>query len=165
MQHGHQDLSLDDNVLLIDQADRDLALRQLTASFSINLQALSLLALLVAWFLMHQALSLHFLRRRSLVSQLRLMGVRRGQLRWRLLRQAMLLGAGGSLLGLVIGWLLAQGLIGLLTTTMDDLYGNTAGSNLLRSWWLPPTVIILGLGASITASWLPDTPLTTYHQP
>ena len=36
-----------------------------------------------------------------------------------------------------------------------DLYGNTADTGLIRSWWLPPVVLVMGIGASITASWLP----------
>ena len=116
--------SVDDNVLIIDQADRDLALRQLTASFSINLQALSLL---VAGGLVSDASGPEptFLRRRSLISQLRLMGVTTSAIavaaittshaarRW-------------WYAGLGHGLAVSAGLIGLLTTTMDDLNGNTA---------------------------------------
>ena len=114
-----------------------------------------MLSLLVSWFLMTQALNLHFLRRRPLIAQLRIIGVSARQLRWRLFRQAAGLGLGGSIIGLVIGWALANGMVQLLTTTMADLYGPVAGNSVYRPWWVPLAALGLGLGVSLSASILP----------
>jgi putative ABC transport system permease protein len=56
------------------------------------------------------------------MGSLRILGVTRGQLFAGVLREALLVGLLGSLLGLVAGWLIAQGLLGLVTRTINDLY-------------------------------------------
>jgi putative ABC transport system permease protein len=94
----------------------------LTRGFRLNLQALSLLALFVGLFLVFNALSFAVVQRRDLVGELRLVGATRQQVFLGVAGEALLLGAVGSLLGLVLGCLLAGVLVEQVVRTINDLY-------------------------------------------
>ena len=107
---------------LVGAGERAAARERLSRSFRINLQAMSLLALLVGAFLIYNAMTFSVLRRRRLLGTLRLLGVGRGQLALLVLGEALLVALVGSLLGLVLGIFLAQGLVQLVARTINDLY-------------------------------------------
>ena len=58
----------------------------------------------------------------AVIGTLRTMGVSRRQLFGNVLRESMLIGVPGTVVGLVLGWLLGAGLTGLVVRTIDDLY-------------------------------------------
>lgn len=138
------------------------ALDDLTAAFRLNLRALSLLALLVGAFLVHNAMQLAVVRRRELFGLLRAVGASRPQILLMVLAEAGVLGGVGALLGLPLGLGLAQGLLGLVGATMQDLY--TAGP-LPESAQLEPTaagvVLLLGIAMSLLAALAPAIEATT----
>ena len=98
------------------------ALEEMTQAFRLNLTALSMLALLVGMFLIYNAMSFLVVERRPLLARFRAMGVSRGQILTMVLFEAAVLGAVGSAAGLVLGQLLARGLLQLITQTINDLY-------------------------------------------
>ncbi|MFP4184041.1 MAG: FtsX-like permease family protein [Halorhodospira sp.] len=98
------------------------ALDEMTAAFRLNLTAFSLLALLVGALLIYNAVSFSVLQRRPLLGRLRALGVGRGQLFRGVVAEGVLLGGIGTLLGLPLGYALADLLLGLVTRTITDLY-------------------------------------------
>jgi putative ABC transport system permease protein len=127
----------------------------LTRSFRLNLQALSLLALLLGAFLVYSTMVVAVLGRRELFAVLRSLGVTRGQVLVLVLVEVLLLAGIAVLLGVVAGSLLGAGLVSLVLQTLDDLYFSltvddyrvtTAG--LLKG-------ALLGVGASLAAALLP----------
>ncbi|MBP2688503.1 MAG: transporter rane protein, partial [Deltaproteobacteria bacterium] len=98
------------------------ALEQMTKAFSLNLSALSLLALVVGTFLVYNTMTFSVLQRRQLVGTLRALGVTRGEVFALILSEAAVLGAAGTVLGLPLGYLLGKFLLGMVTRSIGDLY-------------------------------------------
>ena len=94
----------------------------LAASFTTNLQAMSLLALLVGFFLIYSAVSFAVVQRRPLIGVLRALGVTRAAILGTLLCEAALIGVVGAGLGLLLGVVIGQVLVGLVAGTINDLY-------------------------------------------
>lgn len=92
---------------------RNQALADLSASFSLNLTAMSLLALIVGMFLIYNAMTFSIVQRRSLLGLLRALGVSRRELLIGVLGEALLLGLAGTLLGGVLGLWLGSALVHL----------------------------------------------------
>ncbi|MFP2908743.1 FtsX-like permease family protein, partial [Pyxidicoccus sp. 3LFB2] len=95
---------------------------QMTRAFRTNLTALSLLALVVGMFLIYNTMTFSVVQRRGLLGRLRAVGITRGELFALVLGEAAVLGAVGTVAGLLLGVLLARGLVGLVTQTFNDLY-------------------------------------------
>jgi len=165
-------LSRIDLMLEAEQADRiaqalppDLALapaseqrraaEELTAAFRLNLTALSLLALVVGMFLVYNTVSFSVLQRREVHATLRALGVTAGQVLGLVLLEAGAISAVGSIFGLALGWLLAQGAIGLVSQTIHDLY---LPLSVTRVEVLPQVMAkgaLLGFGAGLAAAAVP----------
>lgn len=114
--------ALPDTVQLQSKASRSSVLDQMTAAFRLNLQALSLLALLVGMFLIYNTMTFAVVERRPLLGSLRILGVTRRQVFLLIFSEALLIGSLASLLGLGMGFVIAQGLLSLVTQTINDLY-------------------------------------------
>ena len=106
---------------------RDVALahseqRNLTRAFDLNLTALSLLALLVGMFLIHNTETFLIVQRRLYFARLRALGVTRNEIFRAVLVEAGAIGGVASGAGVLLGLLLAQGLLQLVSQTINDLY-------------------------------------------
>lgn len=127
----------------------------MTAAFRLNLRALSLLALLVAVFLIFNSLRFSVVQRRAALATLRALGLSQAAL-WRLLIiEALLLGGLGTLLGLLLGLLMGRGAVQLVSGPINDLYLAVT----VRAVSLPPAVLLqaglAGLGASLAGALVP----------
>lgn len=98
------------------------ALAQMIRAFDLNLQALSLLALLVGTFLIYNTMTFSVVQRRSLLAVLRTLGVTRGELARNLLLEALVIGVAGSIVGVSIGLGLSRSLVRLVVRGVSDLY-------------------------------------------
>ena len=107
---------------LVTSAQRSSELTGLTSAFTTNLQALSLLALLVSAFLIFNSVSFAVVQRRELLSTLRALGVTRGEILTLIVSEAALLGIAGAVLGAALGVELARALLVLISNTINDLY-------------------------------------------
>ncbi|HXH04682.1 MAG TPA: FtsX-like permease family protein [Candidatus Competibacteraceae bacterium] len=136
-------------------AERNAATAELSAAFRLNLQALSLLALLVGMFLIYNTMTFAVVQRRPLLGMLRALGAERGELFRVVLGEAVALGLAGTVLGALLGVWLGSGLVGLVTRTIDDLYYTLP----LRQFHLEPLSLlkagVLGPTASALAAWWP----------
>lgn len=129
--------------------ERNASLRQMSEAFHLNLTAMSLLALLVAGLLIYNTVSFSVLRRRRVLGIYRALGVSRGELAALVGVEAGLLGLFGSAGGLVLGLALGQGLVGLVTRTIDDLYFHLH----VTAFLVDPRSLLKGgaLGLAVTA--------------
>lgn len=107
---------------LTSKTARSDALDQMTRAFRLNLQALSLLALLVGLFLIYNTMTFSVVQRRPLIGTLRALGVTRREIFGLVVAEAALIALVGSLLGLGLGVALARGLLQLMVQTINDLY-------------------------------------------
>jgi putative ABC transport system permease protein len=94
---------------------------ELASAFQLNLSALSLLALVVGMFLICNTVLFAVVQRRRVLGILRALGVTREQVLALILLEAAAVSLLGSLLGLGLGWLLAQGAVRLISQ-INDLY-------------------------------------------
>jgi putative ABC transport system permease protein len=133
-------------------AARSRTLDEMTRAFRFNLTALSYLAVFCGAFLIYNATSFAVVQRRRLLGMLRALGVTRREILALVLGEAALLGLVGSALGLALGTWLAQGLVVLVTRTINDLYFNLT----VRGAGLDgPSLalgLVLGLGATLLAA-------------
>jgi putative ABC transport system permease protein len=136
-------------------AERDRATVDLSAAFSLNLTAMSLLALMVGMFLIYNAITFSVVQRRALLGMLRALGVSRRELFVGVLGEALLLGVVGTALGVLLGIWLGSGLVHLVTRTINDLYYVLS----VREFFITPGSLAKGVGlgllATLAAAWLP----------
>ena len=142
-------------VEVVRSATRGNTVDQMTRAFRTNLTALSLLALVVGMFLIYNTMTFSVVQRRGQLGRLRALGITRGELFALVLGEAALLGAVGTVAGLLLGILMGRGLVGLVTQTLNDLYFVVS----VRRLSLEPLTLIkglsLGLGATLAAALVP----------
>ncbi|MBC8170671.1 MAG: ABC transporter permease, partial [Anaerolineae bacterium] len=97
-------------------------LDQMTAAFELNLQALSLLALVVGVFLIYNTVTFSVIQRRPLIGIMRSIGASRRQIFTLILGEAFLLGSVGTIFGLGLGIIFGRAAVGLVAQTISDLY-------------------------------------------
>ncbi len=97
-------------------------MEQMTRAFSINLTALSLLALVVGMFLIYNTMTFSVIQRRPLIGTLRALGTSQAEIFRLVGTEALMLGVIGTALGLLLGMGLAGVLVRLVTRTINDLY-------------------------------------------
>ncbi|MCC6804642.1 MAG: ABC transporter permease, partial [Anaerolineae bacterium] len=124
------------------------ALGQMTAAFELNLQALSLLALLVGVFLIYNTVSFSVVQRRVTLGILRSLGATQGQIFALILGEALALGLVGTLLGLGLGMIAGRATVNLVAQTISDLYFAVS----VQRVTVDPLTLVKGAGIGILAS-------------
>ena len=137
---------------LISTGVRSQNMEEMTRAFRVNLFALSLLALLVGAFLIYSTMSFLVVQRRNVIGTLRTMGVSRRQLFMSVIQESFLVGIPGTVIGLLLGWLLGHGLTSLVVRTIDDLYFRLQVTGVPFEWSIVVKVVLLGLGVTVAAS-------------
>ena len=127
----------------------------MTAAFTTNLQAMSLLALLVGIFLIFSAVSFAVVQRRRIIGVLRALGVTRARVMMMILSEALLLGAVGSLLGLALGTFIGRELVALVSRTINDLYFVVAVNEVVVPGFTIAKAVAAGIGAALVAAAVP----------
>lgn len=128
--------------------DESSALSQMTEAFELNLQALSLLALVVGVFLIYNTVSFSVVQRRPVIGILRSLGTTRRQIFVLVVGEALLLGTVGTILGLGLGVVMGRGTVSAISQTISDLYFRVN----VQEVSLEPVVLIKGLVIGISAS-------------
>lgn len=137
---------------LVPARSRTETLAQMSAAFRTNLTAMSLLALVVGLFLIYNTVTFAVLQRRRLLGTLRLVGVTGGELFRAVLGEAAVIGTLGTALGLAAGVALGQGLVRLVTRTINDLYFVLTVTEFLISPAALVTGVVLGLVGTLLAA-------------
>ncbi|UCG72222.1 MAG: ABC transporter permease [Chromatiales bacterium] len=127
----------------------------ITRSFRINLQALSLLAMLVGAFLVYSTVAFAVVRRRESFGLFRSLGTQRRQVFALVLAEILVLSAAGVVLGLLSGIVLGAGLVRLVLRTIGDLYLSSSVDYYGVSALLLAKATAIGFGASFAAAAIP----------
>ena len=143
------------NVEVVPANSRSQSMVQMTRAFQLNLRALSLLALVVGGFLIYNTMTFSVLQRRPLLGSLRTMGVTRRELFALTLSEAVVIGVVGTMFGLLMGVLLANGLLGIVTRTINDLYFVLNIQQLVMTPVAMAKGVLLGIGATMVAAFMP----------
>ncbi len=131
-------------------AARSGTVSEMTAAFSLNLTALSLLALVVGMFLIYNTVTFSVIQRRPVLGTLRSLGMTRREIYGLIILEAGVLGTIGTLLGLGLGILLGRGAVQLVTQTVNDLFFVVA----VREIEIPPLTLIKGGTIGVLAALL-----------
>lgn len=150
------EVALPSGAALIRTASSRAALAQMTDAFELNLQALSLLALLIGVFLIYNTVTFSVVQRRQMIGILRAVGTTRRQVFALILAEAALLGFIGTVIGLALGILLGRSTVSLVAQTVNDLYFRV---NVERVVVPPETLLrgfLIGMSASVVAAVIPS---------
>ncbi len=142
-------------VTVLSSQGRSQAIGQMTRAFHLNLTALSLLALIVGVFLIYNTMTFSVVQRRSLFGLLRIQGVTRREICVLVLGEAFLLGLIATVAGILLGVVLARGLVHLVTQTITDLYFVLTVRELALTPFVLGKGLLLGIGATLLAALAP----------
>ena len=146
---------LTEGTRLVSSGSRTDTLSQMTRAFELNLQALSLLALLVGMFLIYNTMTFSVVQRLPLIGRLRALGVTKSEVLSMIVKEAVLIGLIGTILGITAGIGLAQFLLGLVTQSINDLYFVLSVQELTIELIPVLKAVTLGLGATLLAAFWP----------
>jgi len=147
--------ALPDGHRVLTAAGRTRTTAEMSAAFMTNLAAMSLLALLVGLFLIYNSVSFSVLQRRALIGNLRALGVTRGRMFALILSEAAVIGSIASVLGVVIGILLGERLLLLVSQSINDLYFRLNVTDVMVNPWSIAKGVAAGIGASLAAAAVP----------
>lgn len=146
---------LPDELILLESEARNQSLQQMSEAFHINLTAMSLLALLVATLLIYNTMTLSVLQRRNTLGIYRALGVSRKEIFVLIMSETLALAVTASAMGLVLGLLLGQSLVQLVTRTINDLYYNLHVTTFLINPFSLLKGFALGVGMALLSAALP----------
>jgi putative ABC transport system permease protein len=129
--------------------------RKMLAAFRSNLHVLSYIALVVGAFLIYNTVSISVVRRRGEIGIVRALGATRSMVANAFLAEALFFGLAGSMVGVVIGRLMAEGAMRLVATTVQSLYVSSQPATIELTWGSVLPGIAIGLGVSILAAVAP----------
>lgn len=139
---------------LTSAARRSDTMIAMTRGFQINLTAMSLLALLVGAFLIHNTMTFSVLQRRELFAVMRITGATAGQVFRLIMAEALVISLLGTVAGVAVGYYLATFLIRLTTRTINDLYFVLHVQEIWFSLPLALLVMAAGLATGLIATFI-----------
>ena len=136
------------------QVERDRAV-SVTRAYRVNLNMLALVALWTGAFLVFSTQSMAVLRRRRSLALLRALGLTRGQLQLVLVGEGAVLGAAGSLAGVVLGMAVAAAILRFLTGDLGNGQLRALGASLHIAALPLLAFFAVGTAAAGVGAWLP----------
>ncbi|MEO0563085.1 MAG: FtsX-like permease family protein, partial [Chloroflexota bacterium] len=140
--------ALPDGARLVSVSEGNSTIAQMTEAFDINLQALSLLALVVGAFLIYNTVTFNVVQRRPVIGTLRALGTTRQQIFTLILSEALLLTVIGVVLGMGLGIILGRGAVLLVSQAVNNLY-LTVNVNTVT---VPTSALLKGAGIGLFMS-------------
>jgi len=134
---------------------RSSTLDQMTQAFSLNLTAMSLLAMVVGMFLIYNTMTFSVVQRRSLIGRMRGLGVTASEVSGLILGEAAVIGLIGSAVGLVAGIALGNVLTDLVTRSINDLYFTVRIREMVLSPLGLAKGLLVGMGTTVLAAFAP----------
>jgi putative ABC transport system permease protein len=126
-----------------------------TRAYRVNLNMLALVALLTGALVIFATQSLSVLRRRTALGLLRALGATRAEVRHALLGEAMLLGAIGSALGVLLGALVAYLVLRYLGTDLGNRQLSVSGAGAALHPGSVVGFVAIGTAVACAGAWLP----------
>ena len=129
--------------------------RKMLSAFRWNLHVLSYIALVVGAFLIYNTVSISVVRRRNEIGILRALGATRATILNGFLAEALFFGVVGSLFGLELGRLMAEGAVKLVGITVQSLYVTSRAAPIHFSISSVLTGVCVGICVSLAAALAP----------
>ena len=119
-------------------------------AFNVILYFFAAMALFVGGFLIFNSFNMTVFQRIREIGMLRTLGATRGMIARSVLVEAALLGLAGTVLGLALGFALAQGLVVITREVLEVPVGE-----LRFDWWAPVTAVATGVGTAVAGALWP----------
>ena len=129
--------------------------RKMLAAFRWNLRILSYIALVVGAFLIYNTIAISVVRRRNEIGVVRALGGTRFTILGGFLAEAAFFAVTGSLLGLILGRLLAVGAVRLIGATVESLYVSSQPAPITLTPVAAASGLALGIFVSLLAALAP----------
>lgn len=123
--------------------------QRMLRAFRWNLRILSYISLLVGAFLIYNTIAVSVVRRRAEIGILRAIGVSARGVLAIFLGEAAMLGAVGALLGIGLGRLLAAGMVGMISDTVNALFVTSAPGALAVTWTSVAAAMVAGTAVAV----------------
>ena len=147
--------SLPAGVTLAREGARTAENRKMLEAFRWNLRVLSYIALAVGAFLIYNTISVSVVRRRFEIGILRALGASRGAVLGAFLGEAASLGILGSVAGIALGRLMAEGAVKMVAATVRSLYVSSRPGRISLTWDVVLASLIAGIGVSVLSALSP----------
>ena len=134
---------------------RETKARGLLSAFQLNLTALSLISLFVGMFLVYSSTQAALVRRREEFGLLRSLGATNRQVFALIMAEVALIGGLGAVLGVALGYGVAQANVGMVSATLSNLYLLEEISRLEMTTGLYLLGVAIGVGGAVTGGLLP----------
>ena len=121
---------------------------QMLEAFNINLTSLSMLALIVGLFLVYNTMTFSVVQRKVLIGTLRSIGVTSNEILGLVLREALILGIIGTVVGFAAAYLISKYLLIIISQTINDLYFVVS----VREIYISPGIITKGILLGVLAT-------------
>lgn len=136
---------------------RSEGLENTVSSMHLGLTVMSFLAFTVCAFLVFNSFAISVNQRWKEIGVLRAIGVTRGGIQRMFLTEAAIVGVVGSIVGVGIGFMLAEAAIGVVLNVSLTVYGAAASPGALEfNYGFAAEAIVAGVGVSLLAAWLPS---------
>jgi putative ABC transport system permease protein len=136
------------------EVERDRAV-SVTRAYRVNLNMLALVALWTGAFLVFATQSLAVMRRKRGIALLRALGVTRGQIQGALLAEGATLGLAGSLVGVILGAIIAKVVLNYLTGDLGNGQLQATGATLRAAPIALLGFLLMGTLVACIGAWLP----------
>jgi putative ABC transport system permease protein len=128
---------------------------RMLSSFTMNLTALADVALLVAMYLIYNAVAISVVQRGSEIGTVRALGATRADVFWTFVAEGAIYGVFGSVAGLALGAFLARYSLTAVQTTVAALYAGSHSDSVIFDWWTTLRAFSLGTGLAMAAAAIP----------
>lgn len=155
--------ALPKDVETVSAKNRGAQVAKMISAFDLNLSALAFISLLVAMFLIYNAITTNAIRRRREIGILRALGLSAGEVFFLFLSEAFVVGALGSLLGLGLGVALARETVDSVAKTITALYVYVAATGAPVEPSLLGLAFVAGVSSSVVAAIYPAMEVYRVH--
>lgn len=130
-------------------------IESMLANFQTGLNLISFFAIIVGMYLIYNAVSISIVHRRKEIGILRALGATRGQIMRLFLGETLVISAIGAALGVALGILFAESVVGTLGKIVSQWYARTSVTGIELTWVYPVAGIACGIAASLAAAVFP----------
>ncbi len=148
--------ALPEGVLIDKPGTRGVENQRMLRAFRWNLRVLSYISLVVGAFLIYNTISISVVRRRPEIGILRALGTSRGAVFALFLAEALLFGIFGGAIGICLGRAMAEGLVGLISATVNSLYASSRPAAVALTLPVALSAAFTGLGISLLSALSPS---------
>lgn len=143
-------------VLIDKPGTRGVENQRMLRAFRWNLRVLSYISLVVGAFLIYNTISVSVVRRRPEIGILRAIGTSRSKVFTFFVSEALMFGVLGSAFGIVLGRFMAEGLVGLISATVNSLYASSRPAAIALTWPVALSAALTGIAISAIAALSPS---------